>query len=82
MSTINLSGNPEKKAFGLPELAIAYGFCTAYLRNEAKAGNLKVTRFGRRVLVLKDDWDAYVQSRPTGIRTNSPAQAQELPTAQ
>lgn len=78
MSKANLKNTQEKSAFSLPELAARYGFCTAHLRNEAKAGELKVTRFGRRVVVLKEDWDAYVKSRPTGLRTNSETQ---LPTA-
>lgn len=65
MTNKTMKTQAERSAFSLPELAAAHGLCTAYLRNEAKAGALKVTRFGRRVLVLRDDWDAYVKSRPT-----------------
>lgn len=55
----------KTRANSLPELAEAYGLSLQFLRNEMLSGKLKITRFGRRVLVLKEDWDAYLKSRPT-----------------
>jgi hypothetical protein len=55
----------EPRAKSLPELAESYGLSLQFLRNEMRSGALKITRFGRRVLVLKEDWDEYVKSRPT-----------------
>jgi hypothetical protein len=55
----------ERKACSLPELAGLYQVSLGFLRNEVRRDALKVTRFGRRVLVLREDWDAYLRSRPT-----------------
>jgi hypothetical protein len=55
----------DRKANSLPELATSHGLSLQFLRNEMRSGALRVTRFGRRVLVLREDWDAYVKARPT-----------------
>jgi hypothetical protein len=37
----------------------------AFLRNEIRAGNLKVKRCGRRVLILRDDFMNYLNGENT-----------------
>jgi hypothetical protein len=46
--------------WGLEELAAATGLSVGLLRKEIRRGALPVTRIGRRVLVLDEDWRAYV----------------------
>jgi excisionase family DNA binding protein len=55
----------EPMAYSLQELHRRTGLSELFFRNEARDGALKITRFGRRVLVLREDWDAYLKSRPT-----------------
>jgi len=57
----------QSRAKNLPQLAHEYGLSLGFLRNEMHAGALKITRFGRRVVVLREDWDAYLKSRPTNV---------------
>jgi len=49
----------------VPELSRLYSVSTGFLRGEIRRGTLRVRRFGRRVLVLKEDWDRYIQSAPS-----------------
>jgi hypothetical protein len=51
----------DKRAYSVPELNRLYPVSVGFLRGEIRRGALRVRRFGRRVLVLKEDWDAYVQ---------------------
>lgn len=51
----------DKRAYSVPELSRLYSLSSGFLRGEIRRGVLRVRRFGRRVLVLKEDWDAYVQ---------------------
>ncbi len=46
---------PKRFAYGLDELAEMTGLSTAFLRKEARAGNLKTKKFGARRLVLNDE---------------------------
>ncbi len=46
---------PKRFAYGLNELAGLTGLSTAFLRKEARAGNLKTKKFGARRLVLNDE---------------------------
>jgi excisionase family DNA binding protein len=50
----------DKKAYSVQELAILYSLSRGFLRGEIRQGKLRVRRFGRRVLILKEDWDSYV----------------------
>ena len=52
----------DRRAFSVPELARLYPLSRGFLRGEIRRGALKVRRFGRRVLVLREDWDRYVEA--------------------
>jgi excisionase family DNA binding protein len=56
----------SKRAYGVAEIAQSYGISIGYLRNEIKAHRLPIKRFGRRVLVLKEDWEKYLEDHDTG----------------
>jgi hypothetical protein len=51
----------DKKAFSVAELVQQYPVSVGFLRNEIRRGSLRVRRFGRRIVVLKEDWDSYIQ---------------------
>ena len=55
----------DRRAYSVPELSRLYSVSTGFLRGEIRRGTLRVRRFGRRVLVLKEDWDRYIQSAPS-----------------
>ena len=49
----------------MPELGRLYPVSIGFLRGEIRRGVLRVRRFGRRVVVLKEDWDSYMQNAKT-----------------
>ncbi len=49
-----------KMAYSVEEISKQTTLSKAFLRNEIRAGNLKVKRCGRRVLILKDDFMNYL----------------------
>jgi len=51
----------SRLAYGLDEIANRTGLSTAFLRKEARAGNLKTKKFGARRLVLNEDLEAYLK---------------------
>ncbi len=51
----------NKFAYGLAEIANQTGLSTAFLRKEARAGNLKTKKFGARRLVLSEDLQTYLK---------------------
>jgi hypothetical protein len=51
----------DRRAYSVPELGRLYPVSMGFLRGEIRRGALRVRRFGRRVLVLREDWDAYVE---------------------
>ncbi len=51
----------EKRAYSVQELTRLYPLSMGFLWAEIRRGALRVRRFGRRVLVLKEDWDSYIQ---------------------
>ncbi|MEW6272876.1 MAG: helix-turn-helix domain-containing protein [Thermodesulfobacteriota bacterium] len=53
-------GALPRLAYGVPELARALGCSAAFLRLEAQRGKLRMTRLGRRTLVLREDAEAYI----------------------
>ncbi len=58
---MNLIVKPEDKiAYSVEEISEQTTLSKAFLRNEIRAGNLKVKRCGRRVLILKDDFMNYL----------------------
>lgn len=48
-------------AYSVEEISEQTTLSKAFLRNEIRAGNLKVNRFGRRVLILNEDLQAYLK---------------------
>lgn len=50
----------NKIAYSVEEMSELTTLSKAYLRNEIRAGRLKVKRCGRRVLILKDDFMNYL----------------------
>lgn len=55
----------DKLAYSVEEISEATTLSKAFLRNEIRAGNLKVKRCGRRVLILKDDFMNYLNEGET-----------------
>ena len=49
-----------KFAYSVEEISEQTTLSKAFLRNEIRAGKLKVKRCGRRVLILKDDFMNYL----------------------
>ena len=49
-----------KMAYSVEEISEQTTLSKAFLRNEIRAGKLKVKRCGRRVLILKDDFMNYL----------------------
>ena len=56
-----VSETKEKMAYSVEEISEQTTLSKAFLRNEIRAGNLKVQRFGRRVLILNEDLQAYLK---------------------
>ncbi len=53
----------KRLAYGLDEIADQTGLSTAFLRKEARAGNLVTKKFGARRLVLAEDLENYLKKR-------------------
>jgi excisionase family DNA binding protein len=54
-----------KLAYSVEEISDQTTLSKAFLRNEIRAGKLKVKRCGRRVLILKDDFMNYLNGENT-----------------
>ncbi len=64
------TNSPKKRiAWSLAEISESTGLSVGFLRNEQRAGRLPVKRFGRRVLVLDQDLQAYLS------KGNQPSEA-------
>ena len=50
----------NKFAYSVEEISEQTTLSKAFLRNEIRAGNLKANRFGRRVLVLSENLQNYL----------------------
>jgi hypothetical protein len=48
-------------SYGLDEISVMTGLSTAFLRKEARAGNLKTKKFGARRMVLNEDLESYLK---------------------
>jgi len=59
----------ERRGYSVQELSQEYPVSVGFLRGEIRRGALRVRRFGRRVVVLKEDWDSYLRSRETSATT-------------
>jgi len=62
----NVPTMTDKKAYSVPELRQQYPLSVGFLRGEIRRGLLRVKRFGRRVGILKEDWDSYVEKAGCG----------------
>ena len=60
ISAIPTNVTNNKLAYSVEEISEQTTLSKAFLRNEIRAGNLKVKRCGRRVLILKDDFMNYL----------------------
>lgn len=59
-----------KAAYSIDEIAALTTLSKPFLRLEIKRGKLKVKRFGRRVLVLKNDLESYLEFGSNGGKVN------------
>jgi len=58
----------RRRAFGLHEIARDYGVSLGFLRNEIERGNLLAMRFGRRIVIEAEEWEAYLgRARAGGL---------------
>ena len=55
----------NKLAYSVEEISAQTTLSKAFVRNEIRAGKLKVKRCGRRVLILKDDFIDYLNGENT-----------------
>jgi excisionase family DNA binding protein len=55
----------QRLAYSVEEISEQTTLSKAFLRNEIRAGKLKVKRCGRRVLILKDDFMNYLDGENT-----------------
>lgn len=56
-----ITENQQKLAYSVEEISEQTTLSKAFLRNEIRAGHLKVKRCGRRVLVLAGDLSLYLK---------------------
>ncbi len=63
LGTIN---NKTKIAYSVEEMAEKTSLSKAFLRLEIKRGNLKVKRFGRRVVIRDEDLREYLENGSDG----------------
>ena len=57
----------QRFSYGLDELSSMTGLSTAFLRKEARAGNLKTRKFGARRLVLNEDLTTYLKGETLSL---------------
>ena len=67
MNTITLTesesfGRQQKRGFTVQEAAAYTSLSKQYLRNMIRSGDLKVKRFGRRVVILSEFLEEFMQS--------------------
>lgn len=61
----NVTETKERLAYSVEDISEQTTLSKAFLRNEIRAGKLKVKRCGRRVLILKDDFMDYLNGENT-----------------
>ncbi len=55
----------DRMAFRVPEAAALIGVSAAYVRLELARGNLKATRLGRRIALMRAELERYLASHQT-----------------
>ena len=53
----------KRLAWRPSEIAEMLGVSLAFIRKEIRAGNIKITKFGRAVSILDENYCAYVQDK-------------------
>jgi len=53
----------KRFSYGFDEISRLTGLSTAFLRKEARAGNLITKKFGARRLILADDLKSYLERK-------------------
>jgi hypothetical protein len=67
MNNATLTGTvTQRLAYSVRELSLSYTISAGFLRNEIRRRALPAHRLGRRVLVLKEDWESYLKRMSTG----------------
>ncbi len=61
INSTNGAATQNRFSYGLIEVSEMTGLSTAFLRKEARAGNLKTRKFGARRLVLNEDLTTYLK---------------------
>ncbi len=61
MKIMNTITNQPKMAYSINEISEQTSLSKPFLRNEIRAGRLKVNRFGSRVLVLAETLQEYLR---------------------
>lgn len=56
-------GSVTKRAHSLDEIAVAVGLSIAGVRREVQAGHLEVLHVGRRVIVLEEKLQSWLDSK-------------------
>lgn len=54
----------NRLSYGLDELAELTGLSIGFFRKEIRAKKLAAKLFGSRVLVMADNWEEYVRTKP------------------
>lgn len=57
----DVTNTNKKMAYSVNEISELTSLSKSFLRNEIRAGNLKVRKISRRVLVLNEDLQAYLK---------------------
>jgi excisionase family DNA binding protein len=52
----------DKIGYAIEEISAQTSLSKAYLRQKIREGNLKATHFGRRVVVLRSDLEAFLKN--------------------
>lgn len=63
----------KKKSFTVDEVAKMTTLSKPYLRNKIRDGSLLVKRFGRRVVILSDDLDKFLERGVENAKENATA---------
>jgi hypothetical protein len=62
-------------ALSIVDVMAEGGFCRDFVYREIRAGRLVARKAGRRTIVLRPDWQAYLASLPRMAATSSEAAA-------
>ena len=65
-----MQNTTDRIAYSVDEISEMTTLSRAFLRNEIRANRLNATKFGRRVLIMKDDLQAYLEKGSKGRREN------------